>query len=345
MANTQTMTLMESAAECCRSHRCEEAIAHLEAAAQLEPANSATHYHLGLCYSGGCRQHSWVDVQVAHVHLGKALSLLGAAAEPSERARILGALGNTYAASRHMPLKARLLAAIDCHEQAAAIYQSEGHLDDWAREEFNLGNAFSEIPEGGVPDRWQAAVRHYENALQVRTREKNPDVHAGILLNLGIAYRELPTGERAQNIKRSMLCYRGALQVWKPGSQRGRYAVVQNNLGNSFMSLAEADKAKAAHHIGRALRHYDRALALYSEEDMPGEYAMAQFNRGEALLRLGLASANPEVRLREACVCFEKAASHFQRVNRIELARKSRDWLGTVARYLDTLEKDQPRAA
>lgn len=331
-------SLMASAAERCHSHQCEDAIGFSEAAAQLDPANATIHYYLGICYSGGCRQHSLVDLQVAHVHLDKALSLLGAAADPLERAKIMAALGNTYAASSHMPLKARLLAAIECHQQAARIFQSEGRSDDFAREKFNLGNAFSELPEESVLNKWQNAIENYENALQVRTREKNPDAYAGTLQNLGIACRELRTGDRVENIKRSILCYRRALQVRRRGSHPHGYAALQINLGNSFMSLAEVEKSKAVRHGLRALRHYDQVLALRTEEDQSGEYAMVLFNRGEALVSVALGRACSEVYLREACSCFEEAANYFQQLNNAELVRKSRQRLDTIAQYLDTLK-------
>jgi tetratricopeptide (TPR) repeat protein len=338
-------SLLASAAERCQSRQCEDAIEFSEAAAQLDPTNSAIHYYLGICYSGGCRQHSLVDLQVAHVHLGKALSLLGAAADPLERARILAALGNTYAASPHMPLKARLLAAIECHRQAARIFQSEARPDDFAREEFNLGNAFSELPEETVPNKWQNAIGNYENALQVRTREKNPDAYAGTLQNLGIACRELRTGNRVGNIKRSILCYRRALQVRRRGSHPRGYAALQINLGNSFMSLAEVEKSKAVRHGLRALRHYDQVLALRGKEDQSGEYAMVLFNRGEALVSVALGSAGSEVDLREACICFQEAANHFQQLNNAELVRKSRQRLATITQYLDTLKRNAIRDA
>ncbi len=53
--------LLENAAVACRAKRCEDAIAALERFAQLVPDNSATHYHLGYCYAGGCQRHSLVD--------------------------------------------------------------------------------------------------------------------------------------------------------------------------------------------------------------------------------------------------------------------------------------------
>jgi tetratricopeptide (TPR) repeat protein len=330
--------LMETAAERCRTRDCEHAIGLLEAAAQLQPTNATIQYYLGICYSGGCRHHSLADIEAAHLHLTNAHSLLAPSADPAERAKVLSALGNTYAASRNMPAKPRLMAAIECYEQAGQIFQAAGRLDDWAREEFNLGNAFSELPEGSVSSKWEQAIRHYENGLQIRTRQKDPNAYAGTLQNLGIALREVRSGNHAENIKQSLLCYRRALQVRRRWSHPRAYAALQINVGNSFVSLASVDKPNAIRHRLRALRHYDRALALCSEENLAGEYATVLFNRGETLVLIARETANPDVYLREACACFQEAVAHLEQLHDSELAKRSRDWLNTVLEYLDMLQ-------
>lgn len=336
MLHSDASTLLAGVIEHCRSRRCEAAIGLSQAAAELDPANAYLHYSLGICYSGACRSHSLVDLRVAHAHLATALSLLGTAADPLQRAQVLAALGNTYPACRYMTLKGRMMAAIDCHQQASLLFQSAGQLDDWAREEFNLGNAFSDLPAELAPDKWREAIRHYECGLQVRTREKDPDAYAGTLQNLGIAYRELAIGDRRQNIRRSIHCYRRALQVRRRSSHPRGYTALHVNVGNSFMSLASLEETNAACHVLRALRHYDRALAVCASEHSSRECAMARFNRGEALMRIARDSVNPSVYLNEARSSLQQAAEDFQRLNDIELASKSRHWLDTVAQYLET---------
>jgi tetratricopeptide (TPR) repeat protein len=124
--------LLESAVMACRAKRCKEAIVALEGFAQLAPDNSATHYLLGFCYAGGCQQHSLVDPDIAQHHLRKSLSLLRPG-DPQEHAKVLSALGNTYMASRQLPQRARLMAAFECYEKAAAIHHEHEQMDDWAR--------------------------------------------------------------------------------------------------------------------------------------------------------------------------------------------------------------------
>lgn len=324
----------EAAAQLCSLHQCEQAIAVMERATQAEPKNAAIHYCLGICYSGGCRPHAMVDLAVAHLHLAQALSLVGKTSDPL-RARVLAALGNTYSGVPNLPAKERLLAAIDCHRQAAFLFQAEGHLLDWAREEFNLGNNFSELTDDAVPDRWDEAIEHYKNALLVRTRETNPEAYAGTLQNLGIAYRERRSGDRLENIKHSILCYRHALQVRKRSSHPREYGGLQINLANSFLSLAEMDKAHAARHLSRAVRHFDLALQSCARDDSSDQYAKLLFNRGETLVRLALESQNPRRFLEEACAGFREAADRFSRLKNETFLQRSREWLQTIAMFLD----------
>ena len=324
----------EAAAQLCSLHQCEQAIAVMESATQAEPKNAAIHYCLGICYSGGCQPHRMVDVAVAHVHLARALSLIGKTGDPL-RARVLAALGNTYSGLPNLTPKERLMAAIDCHRQAALLFQDEGHLMDWAREEFNLGNNFSELTDEAVPDRWGEAIEHYKNALLVRTKETNPEAYAGTLQNLGIAYRERRSGDRLENMKHSVLCYRRALQVRRRRSHPREYCGLQINLANSFLSLAELDKAHAVRHISRAVRHYDRALASCVMDDSSDRYAKLLFNRGEALVRLALENRNPRSLLEEACAGFREAADCFGRLQNDAFVQRSREWLQTISRFLN----------
>ena len=318
--------LLASARRCCNAHLCEQAISYLEAAAELQPANFRIQYKLGVCYSGACQRHSLTDLPLAHVHFKNALTHYSATdAAPLEKARILGALGNTYSSCNQMPLQARLRAAIDCYTGAASIYFSEQASDDWAREEFNLGNAFSELPPDRYPHKWEDAIVHYENALQIRTKDKDRRAHAVTLQNLGIGLRELSSGNRVANIKRSIGCCRRALALHRADCSTRGVAVVENNLGNSFLSLATVDAEHEARHLQRALRHYDRALAAYSEGDFPVPRTMALFNRGQALLRLAAWNGSQTSgRLHEACECFQTVVRSCERLNLLDLLQTAR---------------------
>jgi len=321
---------LEKASTACRAQRCEDAIAALEQVAQLAPDDSGAHYFLGYCYAGGCRQHSLVDPDIAQHHLRKALSLLQPG-DPLERAKVLGALGNTYMASRQLPQKARVLAAFQCYEKAAGIYREHRQLDSWAREQYNLGNVCCQLPQESFPHKWEQAIQYYTHALEVRTAATHPEGHARILENLGTAYRELLAGNRQANLLKSIRCYREALHIYTPSSFPTENAAVHNNLGNTLLSLAMADPLRGIRHAQGALLHFARALRFRSRDSFPGDYAITQFNRGQALFWLAAERLQPEIYLREAQLCFWEARQNFLVTRQAELARRADERLLLIA--------------
>jgi tetratricopeptide (TPR) repeat protein len=321
--------LIDDAATQCSQQECEAAIRALEGAAQLAPEDWWIQYQLGFCLAGGCHRHSLADPDVALYHLQKALSLSpGSAVEGT--ASVLAALGNTYLASHQLPLKARVTAAVECQEKAAAIFESEGDLDKWAREEYNLGNAWCEFPEDSFPDKWQHAIEHYTAALQVWTRDQDPKRHAKVLQNLGTAYRELPIGDRQQNIRQAMICYREALRVYKCQEFPRENSSVHNNIGTALLSLLAADPRRSIRRAQMALRHFERSLKVLPREEAPDVYAIAQFNCGQALLRLAASGQNPGLHLWRAHLLFSEARNWFLLDGQDALAESATDRLQTV---------------
>lgn len=259
-------SLLDRATERCINHHCEEAVSLLEEAVRLQPANSELHYRLGICHSGGCRRNSLTNPDLAVEYLRRALSLTAESKDSLICAGILDALGNAYVYSRQLPKKARIEAALDCHRTAAALYKSKDQLDDWAREEYNQGNAWCELPEEDYPEKWERAVMHYEQALQVRTREKDPLRYAATMQNLGTAYRQLNTGDRTANVIRATDCYRRALRVYDLSAFPVQHAALYNNFGNAYLSLAMTDEK-----VRRSC-----ALRCSSIWTGPCEYALAR---------------------------------------------------------------------
>jgi tetratricopeptide (TPR) repeat protein len=226
-----------SAGDHCQNGRCPKAIAAWELVLLKEPRNLALHYQLGRCFSGACRPHSLIDTEIALEHFQAATRLAEHQAPAPVRASILDALGKTYLSSSRFPARARRQTAVHCMQRAADLYLSEGRLEDWAREQSNLGLAKCEMPEEECPDKWSEAVDHFETALWVRRRERDPEGHAATLLNLGTAYRSLEKGNRQANVWKAIECYRRALRFFQPESFPGEYATLHNNLGNACLFL------------------------------------------------------------------------------------------------------------
>jgi tetratricopeptide (TPR) repeat protein len=323
-------SLLDKAAESCTNHRCEETVDLLEEALRLQPSNSELHYRLGICHSGGCRHNSLTNPDVAVEYLRQALSLTASSKDSLICAGILDALGNSYACSRQLPKKARLEAALDCHQTAAALYRSRDQLDDWAREEYNQGNAWCELPEDEYPDKWQQAIQHFEQALQVRTRDKNPIRYAATMQNLGTAYRQLKTGNKITNAMKAAHCCRRALEIFDPSSSPVQCAALCNNLGNAYLSLAMTDEKIRARCARHALQHLDRALRVRTRTEYPVDYAVTQYNRGQAFLLL--VTGDPQDNYVKAVSCFQEAHDCFLICGHAKSAKAARQQVQRVRR-------------
>jgi tetratricopeptide (TPR) repeat protein len=321
-------TLLDRATTSCTKHRCKEAVDLLEEAVRLQPANSELHYRLGICHSGGCPHTSMTNPDLAVEYLRHALSLTACSNDPLICAGILDALGNSYAYSRQLPKKVRLEAALECHRTAAELYFSRNQLDDWAREEYNQGNAWCELPEEEHPDKWLQAIMHYEQALRVRTLDKNPLRYAATMQNLGTAYRQLNNGDRIANIRKAADCYRRALTVYGASAFPIQYAALHNNFGNAYLSLAVTDEKIRHRCAQRALKHLDRALEVRTRAEYPVDFAVTQYNRGQAFLLL-IENGQQEGYVK-AVGCFQEAHDCFLLCGQAKSAKAARQQVQRV---------------
>ena len=324
---------IENAERLCALQRCDDAVALWEEASTRKPGDPGLHYQLGLCHSRDCHGHGLRDPEIAIYHYRRALALTPRG-DRLARAMLLSDLGNTYLLST-LPAETRSSAAIDCFEQAAGIYREAERFDDWAREEFNLGNVWCELPEAAFPAKWEKAAAHFEQALSIRTRERDPQRYAATLQNLGTAYRELKSGDRRANIRRAIHCYHQTLRALGGLAASRRAADLHQNLGNAYLDLA-LDGEDRVRNLRRALRHLDRALALRTREQSPFHYAATQLSRGEAFLRaaitgLGAGAAS----LAQARVCFEEARDGFTESGEAHLAGAAQQRLELIARTRD----------
>ncbi len=312
-------TLSNCAIEFCSVHRCGEAIAFWEQASALGPDNPDVHYQLGYCYAGGCRVHSLLDPEIAIFHYRRALTL-AAPENAIGRAMVLGALGNAYVSASRGD-KPKLLNAIQCYEAAVEIYAEAGRREDWAREQFNLGNAWCEMQEESYPEKWTRAIAHYERALSVRTRSTDEARYAATLQNLGTAYRELKTGNPSANIRKAIQCYHQAMRASRGPERARKRADLHHNLGNAFLTLAVTEP-DSVRNCRRAIRHLTRALALRGREESLFDHATIQFARGQAFLQLLSRGMEVTANLDQARLCFVEAIDAFLQSGHIELARE-----------------------
>jgi tetratricopeptide (TPR) repeat protein len=231
--------------------------------------------------------------------------------------------------------KAWFLPDIDRAERAAALYWAQGKLDAWAREQYNLGNAWCKVPEAQFPGKWEKAIAHYERALSIRTRRKDPERYAATVQNLGTVYRELKSGDRLANICKAIHYFHETMRALPGAARAKKRADLHNNLGNAYASLAAEDHEPERNAL-RALRHFGRALAVRTKDEWPCDYAVTQFNAGNACLQLAIGGVAIESNLLQARRCFEEARDGFVGCRRDSLADEARRRLDLIT---DLLEK------
>ena len=74
----------------------------------------------------------------------------------------------------------------------------------------SLGNAYADLPTGGLCENLHNPIAHFEAALRVYTEMDLPANRAMTQNNLGNAYATLPMGDRDANLRRAIACYESA---------------------------------------------------------------------------------------------------------------------------------------
>lgn len=326
MAAAPGLALRQNAKRLCALHHCSIAVALWEQAAFLQPTDPSLHFQLGVCHAG-CELARSFEPEIALYHYRRALAL-----EPPDnslaRALVWAALGDTYWTS-HERSRATLLTSLDCLERAAHIFDELGRREDWAREQFNLANAWCEMPESEFPEKWAKAIEHYERALEVRTRHTDPERYAATMQNLGSACRELKTGDPARQARRAVDCYHQALRALRGRASRRKLADLDHNLGNAYLTLAASEKT-GLRNLRRALRHLDRALAVRAALPSLFDRAASEFSRGQVYLQLALRGADEKANFARARACLEDAEQGFALSGRPELAAAVHAYLERV---------------
>jgi tetratricopeptide (TPR) repeat protein len=195
--------------------------------------------------------------------------------------------------------------------------------------QFNLGNAWCDVPEADFPDKWEKAILHYEQALLFRGKQEDPQAYAATLENLGTAYRARPAGDNAANVGKAIQCYRRALRVWTGAAAPAHWAALHNNIGNAYLSLPAKDLRALSSAVRKAIRHFDLALQVRTRKKNLFDYGVTQMNRGHAYLRLGLAGSPSD--LSEAAASLREAHAAFVQAGRSAEASMAAQGLDLVS--------------
>ena len=200
-------------------------------------------------------------------------------------------------------------------EQAIAACGHLGDRDTQAALYNSLGVSYIQLPEGDEDKNTHKAIAAYQEALKIYTPKTAAADYAMVQNNLGNAYARLsatPDAANVQrdaaNLRRSITCYTEAARFWTIESAPLSYAMVQNNLGNTYIALTEGDRGK---NLQKAIACYQKALKVYVAARDTGRaasgYAELQFKLGKSYAALpgGWQAEKRSVNLRRAIACYK----------------------------------------
>ena len=137
-------------------------------------------------------------------------------------------------------------------------------------------------------------------------------------------------GDDASHARRAIACYRRALAVYGRPRYPEKFAALENNLGNAYLSLPDENQGATMRHARRALRHFERALAVTRRDPHSRAFGVTQYNRAQAYLRL--ARHAPEANLGLAAACLENSQERLRGLRRRPLRAPHPRSVGAPAR-------------
>lgn len=196
------------------------------------------------------------------------------------------------------------------------------HLSDYSTQAAlynSLGVSYVQLPEGDEVKNTHKAIAAYQEALKIYTSKTAPADYAMVQNNLGNAYARLSATpdtanvpHDAANLQHSIACYTEAACFWTAETAPLSYAMVQNNLGNTYVALTEGDRGE---NLQKAITCYQRALKVYvaaqGGERNAGRisfgYAELQFKLGKSYAAMpgGWQTEKRSVNLHRAIACYK----------------------------------------
>jgi tetratricopeptide (TPR) repeat protein len=228
----------------------------------------------------------------------------------------LGNLGIRSSAREGREGREQLEVAVSAYRSALEVMTREDLPEDWARTQYNLGTALSDLgirSKGSLGrEELDAAVAAYRSALEVRTEKGMPEDWAMTQNALGNALSNLgirSDGDEAREyLEAAVAAYRNALKVRTQELSPEDWATSQNNLGTALTDLgAHSDEDEARGYLEAAVAAYRSALKVRSREELPQEWATTLNNLVDALTELAGVSADEK---REALL--EEAAKGYE---------------------------------
>jgi len=232
------------------------------------------------------------------------LDVLTPETEPVDWATVQNNIANTLAMLGRRQGNAETLAeATEAYRLAIGQYEANGARAEWAFAMNNLGKVLYERGEmvAGV-DLLNEAGRTFESALTEVSRPAAPMLWATIQNNLGNVLQALGNRAADGNVGagrqlQAVVAYRAALLEWTPERAPSQRAVAQNNLANTYQSLAYRDAGRAMEHLRAAEAAQTEALDTTARAAAPLQWAAFSYNRARTRHMMGDHAGDPaEVR-------------------------------------------------
>jgi CHAT domain-containing protein/tetratricopeptide (TPR) repeat protein len=222
---------------------------------------------------------------------------------------------------------------IEALEVILAIFNRETFPLEWARTQYNLGNAYKERVRGVPTDNLEKAIAAFEQALGVQTHEASPRARATTQVALGMAYWGRIRGDPADNLERAIAAFDEALTVGTRENVPREWARTQNILGLAYMARVRGDRAD---NLEKAIAAYQQTLAVWIREALPREWARTQNHLGDAYRN----------RIRgDRADNLEQAIAAFEQALTIGTRESSPDWAATQHKlgnaYRDRMRGDR----
>ena len=162
------------------------------------------------------------------------------------------------------------------------------------------GNIAEQIHQkkGACPD----ALHQYRLAADTLEQSDLFHLTASLYLNMGICYQEMAAGRR-EVFMEAVKCYQNALQVFKAETFPEQFALAQNNLALSYLSMPMTEASDQLR-VGIAVQGLREVIKVWTKESNPSGWASAQLNLANALQYLP--SKHQEENLVEAVELYEE---------------------------------------
>jgi tetratricopeptide (TPR) repeat protein len=338
-------------------------------------------------YAEASTKHSEKNLQRAIAYYQKALRFVTEQEFPLVYIRLQNELGVTYSIYSKLPTVDRtenLQKAIACYHNALRnctgqelSQEYHGFIDyygagirdidygddvfedystnakfKYSLTQYNLGNAYADLPTGDRAENIQRAITHYQNALRFYTEHETESPirlmeYARLQSKLGDAYADLPTGNRANNLQQAINYYYNAIRIYNEQEfpllldHSKTYATTQTRLGDVFTILPIGNRED---NLQKAIICYYNTLRIYNEKKFPMGYATIQTKLGDAYTELLIGDQVENVQ--SAIRCYKNALriyteqefpqQHTKTQNSLAMAQKK---LGDA--YTNLITEDQ----